>query len=116
MLEGKGLAAFRGEKLVFSGLNFRVAAGGATLLVGPNGSGKSTLLRVLAGLGRLEAGQLFWHGEDALADRVEHAKRVAYLGHLDAVKPGLTAVENFFNAADASAGLAAMALDRRAHV
>jgi heme exporter protein A len=111
VLEGKGLAAFRGERLVFSGVRFAVPAGGAMLLVGPNGSGKSTLLRVLAGLGRLEAGQVFWRGENALADRVEHARRVAYLGHLDAVKPGLTAAENFFSHGDARAGLAAMGLE-----
>ncbi len=94
MLEGEGLAAFRGERLVFSDLRLRVPAGGALLLVGPNGSGKSTLLRVLAGLARTEAGRLSWCGADALDDPVSHAGRVAYVGHLDALKPGLTATEN----------------------
>ncbi len=94
MLEAEGLAAIRGERLVFSGLGFRVPEGGAMLLVGPNGSGKSTLLRLIAGLVRAEAGRLLWRGADALADLVEHAGRVAYLGHLDAVKPGLTVAEN----------------------
>jgi len=94
VLEAVGLASIRGERLVFSGLGFRVAAGGAMLLVGPNGSGKSTLLRLVAGLVRAEAGTLRWRGEDALADLAEHAARVAYLGHLDAVKPGLTVAEN----------------------
>ena len=94
MLEGDGLAAFRGERLVFSGLGFMVAEGGALLLTGPNGSGKSTLLRLISGLVRAEAGRLLWRGQDALADLTEHASRVAYLGHLDAVKPGLTVAEN----------------------
>ena len=94
MLRAEGLAAFRGERLVFSGLSFSVPAGGALVLAGPNGSGKSTLLRVLAGLGRLEAGRLLWDGRDALADLPAHADRVAYVGHLDAVKPGLTVAEN----------------------
>jgi heme exporter protein A len=94
VLEADGLAAFRGERLVFSGLSFRVAGGGALLLTGPNGSGKSTLLRLIAGLVRAEAGRLGWQGQDALADLSEHAARVAYLGHLDAVKPGLTVAEN----------------------
>lgn len=116
MFEGKGLASFRGERLVFSGLDFAVPPGGALLLVGPNGSGKSTLLRVLAGLGRLEAGQVFWNGQDALADRVEHAGRVAYLGHLDAVKPGLTAAENFFVRETAQAGLRAMGMEALADI
>ena len=94
MLKADGLAAFRGERLVFSGIALAVPEGGALLLTGPNGSGKSTLLRVLAGLVRAEAGRLLWHGRDALADLSEHAGRVAYLGHLDAVKHGLTVAEN----------------------
>jgi heme exporter protein A len=116
VLEAEGLAAFRGERLVFSGLGFAVNEGGALLLVGPNGSGKSTLLRLLAGLVRAEAGRLSWHGQDALSDLVEHAGRVAYLGHLDAVKPGLTAAENLsvwgMHAVDgalAAVGLASLA-------
>ena len=94
MLQASGLAAFRGERLVFRDLDFAVAAGGALLLTGPNGSGKSTLLRLIAGLLRPAAGTLTWDGADALADLPTHARRVAYVGHLDAVKPGLTAAEN----------------------
>ncbi len=94
MLRAEGLAAFRGERLVFRDLGFAVPAGGALVLAGPNGSGKSTLLRVLAGLGRLAAGQLLWDGADALDDPAHHARRVCYVGHLDAVKPGLTVEEN----------------------
>ncbi len=94
MLQAEGLAAIRGERLVFAGLGFTLGAGGALTLVGPNGSGKSTLLRLLAGLVRAEAGRLLWDGEDALADRAGHAGRLAYVGHQDAVKPGLTTAEN----------------------
>jgi heme exporter protein A len=94
VLQAEGLAAFRGERLVFRDLSFSVPAGGALVLVGANGSGKSTLLRLLAGLVRPIAGRLLWGGEDALADLAEHAVRVTYVGHLDAVKPGLTAAEN----------------------
>jgi heme exporter protein A len=93
-LVADSLAAIRGERLAFAGISFALPPGGALLLEGPNGSGKSTLLRVLAGLGRAEAGTLRWNGEDALSDRTTHATRIAYLGHQDAVKPGLTAAEN----------------------
>jgi len=98
VLTGEGLAAFRGERLVFRDLDFSVPAGGAILLVGPNGSGKSTLLRVLAGLGRLAAGRLLWNGQDV----AEQAELVAYVGHQDAVKPGLTVAENLGFYADLS--------------
>jgi heme exporter protein A len=115
MLQAAGLAAFRGERLVFRDIDFTVAESGALLLTGPNGSGKSTLLRLLAGLLRPAAGLLYWQGQDALSDLPGHAGRVAYVGHQDAVKPGLTASENLYFAArltdaDVAAALTAMGL------
>ena len=104
MLKAEGLAVFRGERLVFRDLDFSVALGGALVLAGANGSGKSTLLRLLAGLIRPEAGRLLWHGQDSLADLTEHAKRVSYVGHQDAVKPGLTVTENLSLWASLSGG------------
>ncbi len=92
--EGDKLAAFRGDRLVFQGLGFALAPGGALLLRGENGAGKSSLLRVLAGLTPLAAGRLTWDGADALEDLTAHAQRIGWLGHLDAVKPGLTVWEN----------------------
>lgn len=94
MLEGRELACWRGERAVFAGLSFRLDAGGALLLTGANGAGKSSLLRLLAGLIPAAEGRLLWEGEDTLADRVAHARRLRYLGHGDALKPSLTAAEN----------------------
>lgn len=111
MLQAEGLAAFRGERLVFRDLHFTVAPGGALVLTGANGSGKSTLLRLLAGLVRPIAGRLLWGGDDALADLPSHAARVTYLGHLDAVKPGLTVAENLRFAARISGGSVGDALE-----
>ena len=86
-LSATAIAAFRGERLVLRDVSLAVPAGGALVLTGPNGSGKSTLLRILAGLRRPDAGSIAWPGP------------VAYLGHLDAIKPGLTAAENLALAA-----------------
>jgi heme exporter protein A len=108
VLSVEGIAAIRGERVVFGPISFAVPAGGALLLTGPNGSGKSTLLRIIAGLGRIEAGRVLWNGEDALADRAAQGLRVAYVGHQDAVKPGLSALENLGR--NAAAGLAAVGL------
>jgi heme exporter protein A len=102
VLAAEDVAVFRGERLVFRDLSLTVPAGGALVLAGPNGSGKSTLLRLLAGLVRPAAGRLQWDGEDALADIAGHGRRVAYLGHQDAVKPGLTVTENLRFAAAVS--------------
>jgi heme exporter protein A len=102
VLAAEDVAVFRGERLVFRDLSLSVPEGGALVLAGPNGSGKSTLLRLLAGLARPAAGRLLWNGADALSDVAEHGRRVAYLGHQDAVKPGLTVTENLRFAAAVS--------------
>jgi len=94
MLEARDLACWRGERAVFAGLCFTLDPGSAMLLTGPNGAGKSSLLRLVAGLLPPAEGQLLWEGEDALADRAGHARRLRYLGHGDALKPALTAREN----------------------
>jgi heme exporter protein A len=110
VLRAEGLAAIRGERLVFRDVDFTLAEGGALILSGRNGAGKSTLLRLLAGLARPDAGRLLWNDADALADRTEHGARVALLGHQDALKPGLTAAENLAFAARLSGKPAGPAL------
>ncbi|RFD19247.1 heme ABC exporter ATP-binding protein CcmA [Komagataeibacter melaceti] len=104
MLEVENISVFRGERLVLDRVGFTLEAGSALLLTGPNGAGKSTLLRVLAGLRKPEGGHVLWSGVDTLADRSEHASRVAYLGHQDALKPGLTLRENLTLAARSGGG------------
>jgi heme exporter protein A len=119
-LSAHALACRRGERLVFTGLDFRLNGGGALLVVGPNGAGKSSLLRVLAGLLRPFAGAVLWNGLDVARDPAEHRGRVAFLGHQDAVKAALTVGEElaFWTAVDgggetaAPAALAAMDLTR----
>ena len=94
MLRAEGVVVFRGERLVLDGVDLRCGAGEAILLTGPNGAGKSTLLRTLAGLRPPDAGRLLWDEAPIAADSLAHARRTAYLGHQDALKPGLTLAEN----------------------
>lgn len=86
VLEVENLAAARGLRVLFEGLNMRVSAGESLELRGANGSGKSTLLRILAGLTRQHEGLVRYSGAEE--DALRH-----YLGHLDAVKPTETALE-----------------------
>jgi heme exporter protein A len=89
----EGIAAMRAERLVLLGVGGAVGHGGALLLRGANGSGKSTLLRILAGLLPPDEGSIAWDGE-VLDDLPTWSRLVAYVGHLDALKPGLTVAEN----------------------
>src|SRR3954454_12544688 len=107
-LGAESVSAFRGERLVLRGVSLAAPAGGALLLLGPKGSGKSTLLRVLAGLKRPDAGRVTWNG----ADIADHPAPVAYVGHLDAIKLGLTVTENLrFMAPGQSLEMALAAMD-----
>lgn len=86
----ENLAAARGLRVLFEGLNFSLSSGESLELRGANGSGKSTLLRILAGLTRQHAGEVRYSGAGPGAG--EEAGR-HFLGHLDAVKPSETAIE-----------------------
>jgi len=92
-LVGENLACRRGERLVFSGLDFRLGAGGALVLTGANGSGKSSLLRLVATLLAPAAGRLVWNGAPVERDPATYRGALHYLGHLDATKPALSARE-----------------------
>jgi heme exporter protein A len=85
------LSARRGGRNLFSGLSFSVAAGEALLVTGANGAGKTTLLRMLAGFLAPEVGAIRLDGGAADAGIGEQCH---YVGHANAVKPGLTVVEN----------------------
>ena len=89
-LVAEALSCRRGERLVFTGLECRLPAGGALVLSGSNGSGKSSLLRLLATLLTPAAGRLLWGGEPVLRDAASYRARVHYVGHQDATKPALS--------------------------
>ena len=115
LLVADSLCVFRGDRLVLDGVSLCLHAGDAMLLTGPNGAGKSTLLRVLAGLRKPDSGQLTWQGQSIFADPAAHAERVAYIGHQDALKPGLSVRENLhlFTRPGASMADALEAMDLR---
>ncbi len=91
---GQELTCIRGDRLVFSDLDFSVSPGEALVVEGPNGSGKSSLLRLAAGLLRPAAGGLTWKGRPLAEDPDSHHARLHYVGHLEAVKPVFTVEEN----------------------
>jgi len=88
-LVAEGLACRRGARLIFSGLNCTLPAGGALVLTGANGSGKSSLLRLLATLLAPAAGRVMWAGAPVAADPARYRASLHYVGHLDAIKPAL---------------------------
>ena len=96
MLQVNELECVRGERKLFSGMNFELPPGGLLHLQGPNGSGKTSLLRMLAGLVLPASGEILWNGEPIKKLREEFFANLTYLGHAPAIKDDLTALENLY--------------------
>jgi heme exporter protein A len=94
MLEIVALDCVRGERTLFSGLEFTLEPGALLRVAGPNGSGKTSLLRILCGLGMPARGEVLWHGNAIRMLREEYWRELIYIGHAHAVKDELTAREN----------------------
>jgi heme exporter protein A len=93
-LTAEKLACARGERTLFSALNFRVQAGQALAVEGANGAGKTSLLRLIAGFLAPAAGRLLVKTDAGESDDAEERGRlVGWLGHLDGLKPQMTVIE-----------------------
>ena len=117
MLEARELECTRGERRLFSGLSFGLGAGQLLRVAGANGSGKTSLLRIMCGLLLPSAGELRWRGQPIRAGREEYSRNLVFIGHLNALKDDLTALENLQVAAalggmPTDAGRMRAALDR----
>ena len=107
MLEVSDLACTRGDHRLFSGLSFSLSAGELMQVQGANGSGKTSLLRTLCGFMMPEAGEIRWRGQDVRELQEDYYAEMVYLGHLNAIKDELNALENL----RINAGLAGCAID-----
>ena len=93
-LEARAVHLWRGEKHLLRGVSFALYSGELLQVVGPNGVGKTSLLRSVAGLLPLEAGEIFWRGQQLPETRDDFHRELAYLAHVNGLKGDLTALEN----------------------
>ncbi|MGP1353507.1 MAG: heme ABC exporter ATP-binding protein CcmA [Parasphingopyxis sp.] len=108
----EALGCVRGDRLLFSGLDLTLDAGGAALVTGPNGAGKTSLLRLIAGLLRPQAGRVDIEGrlafgaiEPALDRELPLERALLYWARIDGG-----------GAAEVAAALAAMGMSALAEV
>lgn len=94
VFSGESLTCIRGDRVVFTNLNFSIEEGEVLNLRGPNGSGKSTLLRLMAGLISPLEGKLIWNGSEVQIQERDFCIYFHYVGHQDAIKNALTVEEN----------------------
>jgi heme exporter protein A len=94
MLLANGLECVRGERRLFREVGFELDPGTLLHVQGRNGSGKTSLLRMLCGLLAPTAGEILWNGVDIRTAAEGFRGELLYLGHQNAIKDDLTAVEN----------------------
>ena len=109
MLEISNLACSRGDHRLFSGLSFKLDFGQIMQVQGANGSGKTSLLRTLCGFITPDEGDIIWRGENIRELDEEYFAEMMYLGHLNAIKDELSALENLL----VSAGLSGLELKEK---
>ena len=94
MLEARTLTCVRGERQLFADLDLAVSAGECLHVRGENGVGKTSLLRLLTGLSKPESGEILWSSQSITKDPSAYHRQLLFLGHRDALKEDLTALEN----------------------
>ena len=86
------LSCQRGYKLLFENLSFELNSGEVLKVSGPNGSGKTSLMKILAGLSSFEIGSIDY--DDTKINSERYNLDFLYLGHLAALSPELSCLEN----------------------
>lgn len=94
MLQAVALSCSRGDRRLFSDITVTVRPGTLLALTGENGSGKTSLLRILCSLLSPDHGAILWQGQDIRQLKELYCAQLTYVGHLNAIKDDLTAVEN----------------------
>jgi heme exporter protein A len=94
VLAASGLTCRRGDRLLFEGLDLRIAPGQIVWVRGRNGQGKTSLLRLLAGLTTPAGGNLTWGGEPLRKAGADFQRRLVYIAHANALKEDLTVQES----------------------
>jgi len=94
MIELRGLSKTYGERAVITCLDLHMAPGETVAIEGPSGSGKTTLLRLIAGLERPDAGNIFLGGRCMGPRDSPHLRGIAFLFQSSALWPHMSVSEN----------------------
>lgn len=79
MIELRNVGIGYGKRTLVEGADALFSPASLTALVGRNGSGKSTLLRAIAGLGKINGGEIIVDEKTHFASAMERARSIAFV-------------------------------------
>ena len=94
MLELKNISKKFKDRQILSDFNLTVEKNKILAIVGPSGGGKTTLLRMLAGLEKIDSGEIIYNGESLPIDELERRNFLGFVFQDFQLFPHLTVLEN----------------------
>ena len=94
MLELKNISKRFKDRQILSNFNLTVEENKILAIVGPSGGGKTTLLRMLAGLEKIDSGEIIYNGESLPIDELEKRNLLGFVFQDFQLFPQLTVLEN----------------------
>ena len=68
-----------GEQTALNAINIEINSNEIIGLLGPNGAGKSTLMKSVAGVLKIEEGEIFFNGKDIRENEIQTKKKIGFL-------------------------------------
>lgn len=94
MLELKNISKKFKDRQILENFNLTVEENKILAIVGPSGGGKTTLLRMLAGLEKIDSGEIIYNGEPLPIDELEKRNLLGFVFQDFQLFPHLTVLEN----------------------
>ena len=94
MLELKNISKKFKDRQILENFNLTVEENKILAIVGPSGGGKTTLLRMLAGLEKIDSGEIIYNGESLPIDELEKRNLLGFVFQYFQLFPHLTVLEN----------------------
>ena len=94
MLEFKNISKKFKDRQILSDFNLTVEENKILAIVGPSGGGKTTLLRMLAGLEKIDSGEIIYNGAPLPIDELEKRNLLGFVFQDFQLFPHLTVLEN----------------------
>ena len=95
MLELKNISKKFKDRQILENFNLIVEENKILAIVGPSGGGKTTLLRMLAGLEKIDSGEIVYNGESLPVDELEKRNLLGFVFQDFQLFPHLTVLENW---------------------